>query len=188
MVTRVRFLYTIAMDINKYPIGKFEGTQEITPEKRKELIEEIAGLPSRLRKSVKGVSKAELDAPIGDGGWTLRQVVHHIVDTELNGFARFKFALTMDNPVLPAYDQDSWAALADAAKEDIAPSLSIMDGVSARLSALLSSLSPQGFQRTYQHPERGIITVDFYLQLLAWHGKHHTAQIEGVRKNRKTDT
>jgi uncharacterized damage-inducible protein DinB len=187
MATRARFLYTIAMDINKYPIGKLEATPEITPEKRKELIEEIAGLPARLRKSVKGASKAELDAPIRDGGWTLRQIVHHIADAELNGFTRFKFALTQDNPALPAYDQDSWAAMADAAKEDIAPSLSIMDGVSARISALLSSLSPRDFQRTYRHTERGTITIDFYLQLMAWHGKHHTAQIEVARKNRKTD-
>ncbi len=175
------------MDASKYPIGKLEAVQEIPAEKRKELIREIADLPAALGGILRGITEAELDMPYRDGGWTLRQIVHHIADSTLMAFTRFKFALTMDNPALLAYDQDTWAMTADAAKANIAPSLSIIDGVCARLAALLSSLSPKGFQRTYQHPERGIITVDFYLQLTAWHGRHHAAHIEIARGKRKPD-
>jgi hypothetical protein len=170
------------MEANRYPIGKFEGTPEISPEKRRDLIKDIAELPLRLRKSVKGLGKAKLDIPYREGGWTPRQIVHHLTDSALNGFTRFKQALSLDNPALPAFNQDSWAAMADSVKADVEHSLLIMDGLSVRLAALLSSLSPREFQRTFIHAERGTITVDFYLQLMAWHGKHHTAQIEEAGK------
>jgi uncharacterized damage-inducible protein DinB len=176
------------MDMNRYPIGKFEARQEISPERRVELIGEISGLSARLRKSVQGITAAELDAPCREGGWTPRQIVHHIADCALNGFTRFKFALTQDNPALPAFDQETWAATADSAGADIDSSLSIMDGVSVRLFALLSSLAAADFRRTFRHPERGTVTVDFYLQLMAWHGKHHASQIEDARKARKQNS
>jgi hypothetical protein len=169
------------MAINRYPIGKFEGAQEISPERRKQLIRDIVETPAALRKSVKSLSKTRLDAPYREGGWTSRQIVHHVADSTMNGFTRFKFALTQNNPALPAFDQDMWASMADAATADLEPSLAIMDGLSQRLEALLSSLSPSDFKRTFVHPERGTITVDFYLQLMAWHGKHHAAQIQGAR-------
>ena len=168
------------MEINKYPVGKLEASREIPPAQRKTLISEIAAFPARLRAVARGCPAARLDAPYREGGWTLRQIIHHIADSTLNGFTRFKFALSQDNPALPAFDQDVWASMADAAKADIEPSLLIMDGLAPRLAALLSSLAPRDFTRTFQHPERGTITVDFYLQLMAWHCRHHAAQIEAA--------
>jgi hypothetical protein len=169
------------MEELQYPIGRFSAEKELAPTKRQNLIREIAGLPARLRKSVEGLSAAQLDTPYRNGGWTPRQIVHHVADSHMNAFIRFKLALTEDNPQIKPFEQDGWAAMVDSTRADPALSLAIVDGLHARFSALLSSLSPEDFARTFQHPERGVISLDYNLQLYAWHGNHHTAHIEGLR-------
>lgn len=170
------------MEILKYPIGRFHFDKDVTPEKRNACIREIAELPQKARGAVDGLSSAQLDTPYRDGGWTVRQVVHHLADSHMNSFARFKLALTEDNPQIKPYDQDAWAATADAAGTDIALSLALLEGLHGRWTVLLSSLAPADFARTFRHPESGLQTLDRTLQTYAWHCRHHVAHIAGLRE------
>lgn len=169
------------MENLQYPTGKFQFDKDVTPEKRSVCIREISELPQKVRRAVAGLSAAQLDTPYRDGGWTVRQVVHHLADSHMNAFTRFKLALTEDNPQIKPYDQDAWAASPDAAKTDIALSLALLEGLHGRWAALLSSLTPADFARTFRHPEIGLVRLDLNTALYAWHGKHHTAHITGLR-------
>jgi hypothetical protein len=168
------------MENLQYPIGRLAFDKDVTPEKRSAWIREVAALPAQLRAAVAGLTPAQLDTPYRDGGWTVRQVVHHLADSHLHAFSRFKFALTEETPTIKAYDQDSWSKTADVLKVDVGPSLSLIDGLHARLAALLASLRPEDFARGFQHPERGFVTLDRNLQMYAWHGRHHVAHITGL--------
>jgi uncharacterized damage-inducible protein DinB len=165
----------------KYPIGRFIPDGESTPEKRSAWIRDIAELPARVRRATDGLSPAQQDTPYREAGWTVRQVVHHIADSHMNAFARFKLALTETNPQIKPYNQDAWATTADVLGADIALSLSLIDGLHGRWAALLSALAPAEFTRTFLHPERGLMTLDHTLQMYAWHGRHHVAQIAELR-------
>ncbi len=170
------------MEDLRHPIGKFSFDREATAEKRAGWIRDITQVPAALRKAVAGLTAAQLDTPYREGGWTVRQVVHHIADSHMNSFTRIKLALTEDVPTIKPYDQNAWVTLADVKGMDIAPSLSLIEGLHARWAALLSSLSASDYARTFMHPENGRTTVDRTVQIYAWHGKHHVAHITALRE------
>jgi hypothetical protein len=169
------------MDEIRYPLGKFAYDAAITEEKRREVIRGIAEMPAALRRAVQGLGKAELDTPYREGGWTPRQIVHHLADSHMNAFIRIKLALTEERPSIKPYNQETWALTTDSLAADPALSLALLDGLHARWAALLSALTAVELQRTFTHPERGLLTVDYNLQMYGWHGRHHTAQITALR-------
>ncbi len=166
----------------RYPSGRFRPRDTLSQGERDALIEAIAALPSMVRQAVAGLSGTELDSPYRPGGWTGRQVVHHLPDSHLNAFIRFKLALTEDEPTIKTFEEAAWAELPDATRGGVDASLAILDGLHTRWARLLRSLSPADFQRTVMHPESGRITLDFLLQLYAWHGRHHVGHIAAVRR------
>lgn len=168
----------------RYPIGKFAMPAQVTPERRQEAIEEIAATPAKLRAAVKGLNDAQLDTPYREGGWTVRQVVHHVPDSHLNAFVRLKLALTEDKPTIKPYNEAAWAELADSKSAPIESSQTLLDSVHARWDRLWRSLKPEQFARVLVHPEHGERTVDWLVFLYAWHGRHHTAHITELRKQK----
>ena len=170
-----------ALDL-RYPIGKFQPPASITATDRARFIDEIETLPGRLRSAIAGLDEAQLDTPYRPGGWTVRQVVHHFADSHMNSFVRFKLALTEDSPVIKPYDERAWAETADSRSIPVEPSLSLIEGLHQRWAALLRSLDGQQCQRTFTHPERGLLTLDVTLAMYAWHCRHHTAHIVNLRK------
>jgi uncharacterized damage-inducible protein DinB len=167
-----------------HPIGKFAYRGNPTDEDRASCVRDIRELPARLRAAVAGLSRERLDTPYREGGWTARQVVHHLADSHLNAFARFKLALTEDNPRIKPYDQDAWAALADGRTAEAEASLSLVEGLHTRWTVLLGGLGHEDWARTMDHPERGKITLDYTLQLYSWHCRHHVAHITGLRQRK----
>jgi uncharacterized damage-inducible protein DinB len=165
----------------RYPIGRFRPPAASTAGTRQAQIETLRLLPERLRAAVSGLSQAQLDTPYRDGGWTVRQVVHHLADSHTNSFIRFKLALTEDWPTIKPYDQAAWARLADSGLA-IDGSLVFIDSLHARWVALLGSLSDADFERGFNHPENGRQTLGHALALYAWHSGHHTAHISGLRE------
>src|ERR1700704_4676819 len=147
----------------RYPIGKMEMPKEISAAKRQQAIESIAQTPKNLREAVRGLTDAQLDTPYRDGGWTVRQLVHHVPDSHMNAFVRLKLALTEDNPTVKPYDEKAFAGLPDQ-QLPIDASLSILDGLHTRWVAILRALTPQQFARPLYHPEIGAITVDYLVQ------------------------
>jgi len=170
------------MEDIRYPIGKFVFDREPTAEKRAAWIRDIAELPHRLRSAVADLSPTQLDTPYRDGGWTVRQLVHHIADSHMNSFARFKLALTEDTPTIKPYNQDAWARQPDVLSVGIEPSLALLDGLHARFTALLTALTPTDLAKTFDHPENGPMTLDRTMQTYAWHSRHHVAHITSLRK------
>jgi uncharacterized damage-inducible protein DinB len=166
----------------RYPIGKFQWEENLTDARRKELIDQIAELPRKLREAVAGFDESKFDTPYREGGWTVRQLVHHVADSHMNAFIRFKLALTEDEPTIKTYEQEEWATTADSLKAPPETSLSLIDGIHGRWAIFLRSLSPQDFSRKFTHPEHGKMTLDRLLGLYAWHGRHHTAHITELRK------
>ncbi len=166
----------------RYPIGKFTTPSQVTEAQRQQWIDEIAAAPATLRAAVSGLSDEQLDTPYRPDGWTLRQVVHHVPDSHLNAYVRFRWALTEDDPPIKVYDQTAWAELTDARTAPIDLSLVLLDAVHARWLLLLRSLSAADCARTIQHPDSGAMTVDDLLALYAWHGRHHAAHITSLRQ------
>lgn len=166
----------------RYPIGPFERESEITGERRRQYMEQLAGTPEKLREAVQGLSAAQLDTPYRPKGWTVRQVVHHVVDCHVNAYIRFKMTLTEDNPAVKPYNQKRWAELMDSRTAPVEMSLAIFEGLYRRWVILLDSLSPEDFARTMQHPDMGVFRLDSYLSMCVWHGNHHIAHIMGLRK------
>jgi uncharacterized damage-inducible protein DinB len=165
----------------RYPIGEFNKDFDMTPELRREFIDTIAACPAGVRKAVEGLSDEQLDTAYRPGGWTVRQTVHHIPDSHLNSYCRFKLALTEDIPTIRPYYEDRWAELADS-KMPIDVSLDLLDNVHSRWVTLLNSLTGEDCARKLRHPESGEWTVDFFIALYAWHGRHHTAHITSLRE------
>ena len=165
----------------RYPIGKFDSNFEVTPETRKEFIQTIADLPEKIRQAVSDLSEEQLDTPYRPEGWTVRQVVHHVADSHLNSYCRFKLALTEDFPTIRPYYEDRWAELADS-KLPVEDSLKILEGVHSRWVSMLNSLTDEDFQRKLNHPESGEWTIEKFLGLYDWHSKHHTAHITSLRE------
>jgi uncharacterized damage-inducible protein DinB len=165
----------------RYPIGRFSFPESTTPEQRRDWIREMADAPARLRAAVSGLSEPQLDTPYRPGGWTVRQVVHHLPDSHINSYVRFKLALTEDTPTIKPYDEALWAKLPDAVATPIETSLRLMEGLHGRWVGLLESMSDTDFSRAFRHPEIGMVRLDQNLALYAWHGKHHVAHINSLR-------
>lgn len=158
----------------RYPTGKFVFDPNATPEKRRDCIAAIGALPAELKAAMAG---AGIDQPYRDGGWTTRQVVHHVADSHMNAFVRFRLALTEDKPTIKPYNETEWAKLADV-KLDPALSIQILDGLHQRWHAMLLSMTDSDFTREAIHPDHGPRTIDWFLQLYAWHGRHHIGHIK----------
>jgi len=165
-----------------YPIGPFKYVGPATPKDRLAWIADIAAAPSQLRAAVQGLSDAQLDTPYRDGGWTVRQVVHHVPDSHLNAYVRFKLALTEAEPTIKPYDQERWAALPDGRTGSVEASLAMLECLHERWVRLLRSLGPAEFGRKLNHPEMGILDLDYLAAMYAWHGKHHTAHVTALRE------
>jgi len=167
----------------RYPTGKFRWQEvPLTEEQRRGLIDEIAKAPAQLRAAVAGLSVEQLETSYRPEGWTVSQVVHHVPDSHLNAYMRFKLALTEDEPTVKTYKQERWAELADSRDQDIETSLVLLDSLHRRWVSLLKSLSPEDFARAFRHPDLGLVTLDKSLALYAWHGKHHVAHITSLRQ------
>jgi hypothetical protein len=170
----------------KYPIGKFDRPQRITLETINRWIDEIEHLPLKLRKAVEGLTEKELDSPYRPGGWTIRQVIHHLPDSHMNSYIRFRWALTEDKPTIKAYHEDRWAELKDARTANIEISLILLEALHMRWGILLRSLSLEDLNKSFIHPESGkTIKLDENIGIYAWHGKHHLAHIENFIKSKK---
>lgn len=165
----------------RYPIGRFERPTSITGEQRQNWINESAALPSELLQQAGGLTKEQLDTPYRDGGWTVRQLVHHVADSHMNSYIRCKLALTEEQPTIKPYDEKKWAETPDslAACE---MSIALVDALHRRWTVLWKSLRPDEWTREYRHPERGLMNLETTLALYAWHGKHHVAHIRELRK------
>ena len=167
----------------RYPIGRFQKPAGWSPELAAEWIERLSALPAELRAAVDGLNDGQLDTPYREGGWTVRQVVHHLADSHTHAWQRTRHTLTEDGPTVAGYDESVWAELVDARTLSTAPSLAILDGVHARWTALLRTLDQQGWERAYFHSGY----QDWYPlwragALYAWHGKHHTAHITELKR------
>jgi uncharacterized damage-inducible protein DinB len=168
----------VARDLRN-PVGPFKPMKKITPARRRGLIDAIAALPDELVWEVDSLTKDQLNTPYREGGWTLRQVVHHIADSHTHAYVRMRLAVTEKNPKIKAYDQERWAELRDSTSAPIDLSIQLIDALHRRWAWWLNRLDPQNFERTLQHPDHGSISVDFLLQLYAWHGRHHLGHIKG---------
>jgi uncharacterized damage-inducible protein DinB len=167
-------------DLLRYPIGLFTPPAAYTEQLKVQWTAEIKTLPSRLSQAVTGLTEQQLDTPYRPGGWTIRQVVHHIPDSHANALIRFKLALTEDNPTIKPYDEAEWALLADY-KLPVEPALQMLSGLHQRWTAVLENLDESQWSRTFTHPESAeTAPLRKILGLYAWHGNHHLAQIMGI--------
>lgn len=166
----------------RYPIGRMERKSSLTSPERRAAIDAIAAAPAALRAAVKGLTDAQLDTPYRPEGWTVRQLVHHVADSHMNAYTRFRLALTEDNPTIKPYDEAAWAELSDARSLPIGVSLELLDRLHERLVHLLRATKDTDFQRTLHHPENGPMTMDSLLAVYAWHGRHHVAHVTALRE------
>lgn len=168
----------------RYPVGKFVPEENLTEARCTELIAQIAEAPGKLRSALKGLDDKQLDTPYRDGGWTVRQVAHHLPDSHLNAYVRFKLAMTEDFPAVKTYEEKLWAQTADT-KLPVEPSVVLLEALHQRWVALLKGMSAADYQRKLKHPELGEVTLERYLGLYAWHGRHHVAHIQSLRERMK---
>ena len=166
----------------RYPVGKFEYQGPLSEAQKSGLIQQIADTPANLRSAIKALSETQVDTVYRPGGWTVRQVVHHVPDSHLNAYVRFKLALTEDEPTIKTYEEARWAELPDTKTTPIEVSLTLLDSLHDRWVRLLRSLDPEQWKRSFRHPELGPMTLEKTLALYAWHGGHHVAHITELRK------
>jgi uncharacterized damage-inducible protein DinB len=177
-------MMTTAQDTDlRYPVGKFSFDDPISEADYPKLIAAIAETPGALRAAVAGLSRDQLETRYRPGGWTVKQVVHHLPDSHMNAYTRFKLALTEDEPTIKTYQEAEWAELPDSQKVPIEVSLDLLDALHVRWVTLLRSMDPAGFRRALRHPEHGrVLTLAQMLGLYAWHGRHHVAHVTSLRK------
>jgi hypothetical protein len=173
------------MDDLRFPVGKFTVDKAVTPATRAACIRQVAEAPALMRAAVAGLTDQQLDTPYRPGGWTVRQVLHHVPDSHMNAYCRFKLALTEDNPAIKGYDENAWANVGDTARTPPEVSLALLDALHLRWVALLESMTAADFDRSLQHSERGPLKLDWMLQLYAWHGRHHAAHVTALRAREK---
>lgn len=166
----------------RYPIGRFNREAGIAPDERDRLIAQIAEAPAKLRAAISGLSSQQLDTPYRPEGWTVRQVIHHLPDSHLNSYIRFKLALTEQEPTIKAYDENLWAELPDTKQTPVETSLQLLESLHQRWIVLLRAIRHEDWMRTYRHPKIGIVRLDTTLGLYAWHGRHHVAHITSLRE------
>ena len=165
----------------RYPIGNFSYDGAMTDARRAACVARIAAAPAALRAAVAGLGDAQLDTPYRPGGWTVRQVVHHVADSHINAYTRFRLGFTEDNPTIRPYEEKAWAELPDARRLGVDVSLRLLEPLHDRLVNLLQAAPPASFARQIVHPENGPMTLDSLLGIYAWHGRHHAAHITGLR-------
>jgi hypothetical protein len=167
----------------RFPLGRFARQDTYTAEARAAHIERIATQPARLSAAVSGFTDRDWEHPYRPGGWTVRQLVHHVADSHVNAYIRVKLGLTEGEPTVKPYDQDAWVTLADSTLSPLV-SITMLDATHTRLVAVLRSMTPADFARTVYHPENGVMTLDQVAAMYAWHGDHHVRQIENYRATR----
>lgn len=170
------------MEDLRYPVGRFQRPPSLEAKQRRAAIDTIAEAPTKLRAAVAGLSDAQFDTPYRPEGWTVRQVVHHVPDSHLNAYTRFKLALTEDTPTIKPYDESAWAKLEDSKSTPVATSLALLDAVHDRWVRILRAMSPSDFSRTLNHPENGLMNLDQMLALYEWHSRHHVAHVTNLRQ------
>lgn len=170
------------MDELRYPTGRFTRPDDLTVDQRRAAIETIATTPVQMRAAVRGLTDAQLDTPYRPGGWTVRQLVHHVPDSHANAYCRFKLALTEDTPTIKPYDEAAWALLDDTRTTPVETSLTMLDVLHDRWVRLLRAMSANDFARRLNHPENGMMNLDQLLALYAWHGPHHVAHVTKLRE------
>jgi hypothetical protein len=170
------------MNDPRYPIGRFNFDGPPDPKQRQKFIEDIEQTPAALRAAVEGLSPQQIATAYRDGGWTLRQVVHHVPESHMNAYIRFKLALTEDTPTIKPYREDCWAKLPDVESTPLQVSLDLLASLHDRWVRLLRSMTPQEWKRSFNHPELGIMPLEKNLALYSWHGRHHVAHITELRK------
>ena len=166
----------------RYPIGKWDRRDTLTTGERVAMIAQIGEVPARMRTAIAGLDQAQLDTPYREGGWTVRQVVHHVPDSHLNSYTRFKLALTEEEPTIRPYDEAKWAALSDSRDTPVETSLTMLDALHDRWTILLRAMSDDDFRRTLRHPDIGVMSLDALLSLYAWHGRHHVGHVTSLRE------
>jgi uncharacterized damage-inducible protein DinB len=169
----------------RYPTGPFTPDSNPTPASRAHHIERISGLPTLMRQAVSGLNKDQLNSPYREGGWTVKQLIHHVPDSHLNAYVRFKLALTENAPTIKPYQEDAWARLKDSELTPIEVSLMLLESLHSRWTTLLKSMQALDFDRKYTHPASGLHTVDHLLAMYSWHGHHHVAHITSLRERMK---
>ena len=166
----------------RYPVGKFNRpATALTADERRELVNQIAATPARMREAVAGLNESQLDTPYRDGGWTVRQVVHHVPDSHMNAYTRVKLALTEEQPTIKPYDEAAWAKLNDVRDTPIETSLVLLETLHSRWDTILRAMTNADFERTLMHPDMGVMTLDAVIAMYAWHGRHHVAHITSLR-------
>jgi uncharacterized damage-inducible protein DinB len=168
----------------RYPIGRFEKPGALDEAGRRQRMREIEAAPERLRAAIAGLTAEQLDTPYRDGGWTVRQVVHHLPDSHVNAYVRMKLALTEEAPAIKPYDEARWAELSDSRTTPVETSLAMLEALHDRWMHLLRGMSAAAFARQVRHPEMGAMTVDDLLTMYAWHGRHHVAQVRALRQRK----
>lgn len=166
----------------RYPIGKFTYTTPPTESERKKFIDDIEHAPKNLRAAVQGLSPQQWETPYRDGGWTIRQVVHHVPESHMNAYIRFKLALTEDEPTIKPYMEDRWAKLDDVMSTPPEVSLALMDNLHDRWVRVLRAIKPEEWKRNFHHPEMGVVSLEKNVALYSWHSRHHVAHITELRK------
>ena len=166
----------------RYPIGKFSFDGPPDEKQRQTLIQDIEQLPVAMRAAVQGLSPQQIETPYRDGGWTVLQVVHHVPESHMNAYIRFKLALTEDTPTIKPYMENRWARLRDVQSTPLEVSLSLLDAVHSRWVYFLRSLEARDWKRSFNHPESGMVPLEKNLALYSWHGRHHVAHITELRK------
>lgn len=170
------------MDELRYPVGRFDPAAEVGHSERGALIDSIADTPRRVRAACAGLTDEQLDTPYREGGWTIRQVAHHIPDSHMNAYIRFRWGLTENRPAIKVYEESLWARLPDAQSAPIAPSLDLLAALHARWVMLLRALSEADYRREVEHPEMGPMTLGTLLRMYEWHGRHHVAHVTNLCK------
>ena len=166
----------------RYPVGEFRFPEAVSKPELTIFVDQIAEAPARLRAAIAGLSESQLDTPYRPGGWTVRQLAHHVPDSHINSYTRFRLALTEDVPVIKPYEEKLWAELPDARTLPVEPSLALLENLHARWVPLLRSLSDAEWKRSFRHPELGLVSLEKNAALYAWHGRHHVAHIAALRE------
>lgn len=166
----------------RYPVGEFIARTAITQNERQGLIASLDGTPARLRAAIAGLSEEQLETPYRPDGWTVRQTVHHVADSHMNAYVRFRLGLTEEIPIVKPYDENRWAQLEDGCHADPELSLKLLDALHQRWTILLRSLPSEAFTKLLRHPESGVMSLDVVLQSYEWHGRHHIAHITSLRQ------
>lgn len=169
----------------RYPIGNFQKPASVTVDQRARLISDIEETPAKLRAAIAGLSDTQLDTTYRPGGWTVRQVVHHLPDSHLNAYTRHKLTVTEEKPTIKPYEEGRWAELVDGRAAPVAVSLQLLEALHSRWVAFLRSLKPEQLSRTFKHPESGEWTLDQSIAMYGWHGKHHVAHITSLRERER---